>query len=116
MGAKEESGVERVWYRYLPWCEVTDVGEIILGKKNPGINYLLHIESNESKKNMVLVPENSKTIYIASKTHDSIKTLRNDYNRLLQHRFSYLQPIWSLTCPYRIQESIQCFGMQFQQF
>ena len=55
-----------------------------------------------------MVPEktqNSKTIYITSKTHNSTKTLRNDYNRLLQHRCSYLQPIWSLTCPYRIQES-----------
>ena len=55
-----------------------------------------------------MVPEktqNSKTIYIASKTHNSAKTLRNDYNRLLQHRFSYLKPIWSLKCPYRIQES-----------
>ena len=84
------------------------VRDIILGKKNPGMNYLLHIESNESKNNMV--PEktqNSKTIYryIASKTHNSTKTLRNDYNRLLQHRGSYLQPIGSLTCPYRIQES-----------
>ena len=29
------------------------VGEIILGKKNPGMNYLLPIKSNESKKNMV---------------------------------------------------------------
>ena len=68
----------------LPSCQVISVGEIILGKKNPGMNYLLHIESNESKKSMV--PEktqNSKTIYIASKTHNSIKTLRNDYNRLL---------------------------------
>jgi hypothetical protein len=26
------------------------VGEIILGKKNLGMNYLLHIESNESKR------------------------------------------------------------------
>ena len=26
------------------------VGEIILGKKNPGMNYLLHSESNESKR------------------------------------------------------------------
>ena len=55
-----------------------------------------------------MVPEktqNSKTIYITSKTHNSTKTLRNDYNRLLQHRCSYLQPIWSLTCHYRIQES-----------
>ena len=34
-------------------------------KENPGINYLLHIESNESRKNMV--PENSKTIYANSK-------------------------------------------------
>ena len=50
------------------------------------------------------------------KTHNSIKTLRNDYNRLRIHRCSYLQPIWSLTCPYRIQESIECFGTQFQQF
>jgi len=55
-----------------------------------------------------MVPEktqNSKTIYIASKTHNSTKTLRNDYNRLLQHSCSYLQLIWYLTCPYRIQES-----------
>jgi hypothetical protein len=29
---------------------VQSVGEIILGKKNPGMNYLLHIESNESKR------------------------------------------------------------------
>jgi hypothetical protein len=59
-----------------------------------------------NQKNMV--PEktqNSKTIYIASKSHNFIKTLRNDYNRLLQHCCSDLQPIWSLTCPYRIQES-----------
>ena len=34
-------------------------------KENPGMNYLLHIESNESRKNMV--PENSKTIYANSK-------------------------------------------------
>ncbi len=82
-------------------------------KENPGINYLLHIESNESLKNMV--PENSKTNYTNSKTHNSIKTLRNDYNRLRQHRCSYLHPIWSLTCPYRIlQESIECFRTQFQ--
>ena len=26
------------------------VAEIILGKKNPGMDYLLHIESNESEK------------------------------------------------------------------
>ena len=39
-------------------------------------------------------------------------TITIDYG----HRCSYLQPIWSLTCPYsyRIQESIECFGMQFQ--
>jgi hypothetical protein len=64
---------------------VESVGEIILGKKNPGKNYLIHIESNESRKKMVPVPEktqNSKTIYIATKIHTSIKTLRNDYNRL----------------------------------
>ena len=79
-------------------------------KENLGINYILHIESNESRKNMV--PENSKTIYANSKTHNSIKTLRNDYNRLRRYRCSYLQPIWSLTCPYRIQESIECFGTQ----
>ena len=53
----------RYRYRY------PGVGEIILGKK-------IHIESNESKKNMV--PENSKTIYANSNTHNSIKTLRND--------------------------------------
>ena len=34
-------------------------------KENPGINYLLHVESNESRKNMV--PENLKTIYANSK-------------------------------------------------
>ena len=39
-------------------------------------------------------------------------TITIDYG----HRCSYLQPIWSLTCPYRIQESIECFGTQFQQF
>jgi hypothetical protein len=92
--------------RIIPIFTACRVGEIILGKKNPGINYLLHIESNESRKNMV--PEknqNSKIIYISNKTHDSTKTLRNDSNRLLQHCCSYLQPIWSLTCLYRIQES-----------
>ena len=55
-----------------------------------------------------MVPEktqNSKTIYITSKTHNSIKTLRNDFNRFQTYRWLYLQPIWSLTCPYRIQES-----------
>ena len=49
--------------------------------------------------------QNLKTIYITSKTHNSTKTLWNDYYRLPQHRSSYLQPIWSLTCPYMIQES-----------
>ena len=34
-------------------------------KENPGINYLLLVESNESRKNMV--PENLKTIYANSK-------------------------------------------------
>ena len=45
-------------------------------KENHARNYLLHIESNESKKNMV--PEktqNSKTIYINSRTHNSTKTV-----------------------------------------
>ena len=59
------------------------------------MNYLLYIESNESKR----------LRYIASKTHDSIKTLRNNFNRFQSYRWSYLQPIWSLTRPHRIQES-----------
>jgi len=41
-------------------ADSTDVGEIILGKKNPGINYLLHIESNESKRIPYGTRENSE--------------------------------------------------------
>jgi hypothetical protein len=40
------------------YFDMIDVGEIILGKKNPGMNCLLHIESNESKTNMV--PEKTR--------------------------------------------------------
>ncbi len=42
---------------------------------------------------------------INSNKGNSIKTFRNDYNGSLQHHCSYLQPIWSMKCPYRIQES-----------